>query len=242
MGAVLRLTLRQLGGRRRLAVVFFLAAVPVGLAILLNALLAQEADFTDGFVGGIIDATMIGIVLPIVVMTLGTAAFGNEVEDRTLNMLVLKPISRLSIVLPKLMASAMIAAPLLVGATVVIVLVALSDGGARAVLAAAAALLVGVMTYAAIFTWAGLLSPHALGFALVYVFLWETLVNSFLPGARYASVRGYTVGVLHGLDDTTFASLGENAIDLSWALALAGLTIVVFTLLTVLRLKRMDVP
>ena len=242
MGVVLGLTLRQLGGRRRLAVVFFLAAVPVGLAILLNALLAHEADFTEGFVDGIIDATMIGIVLPIVVMTLATAAYGNEIEDRTLNILVLKPISRFAIVFPKLIASAAIAAPLLVGATVTIVLVALGDGGARAVTAAAAAVLVGILTYAAIFTWAGLLSTHALGFALVYVFLWEALVSSFLPGARYASVRGYTVGVLHGLDDTTFATLGGDAIELGWALGLAGLTIVVFSLLTVRRLKRMDVP
>ena len=242
MGAVLGLTLRQLGGRRRLAVVFLLAAVPVGLAVLLNALLAEEAEFTGEFVDGIIDATMIAIVLPIVVMTLATAAFGNEIEDRTLNMLVLKPISRFAIVFPKLLASTLIAGPLLVFATVAVVLVALGDGGARAAAAAAAALLVGVMTYAAIFTWAGLLSTHALGFALVYVFLWEALVSAFLPGARYASVRGYTVGILHGLDDRTFASLGEGAIELGWALALAGLTIVVFSLLTVRRLKRMDVP
>ena len=242
MGTVFRLTLRQLASRRRLAIVVLLAAVPIGLAVLLKAFLAEEEDFTAEFVDGIVHAMLIGIVLPIVVMTLATASFGNELEDRTLNMLVLKPISRIAIVLPKLAGSIVIAAPVLVVATAAVALIALGDGGLRAVGAASAAVLAGTVTYAAIFTWAGLLSTHALAFALVYVFLWEALLTSILPGVRYLSIRSYTVGILHGLDDTTFAALGQNSLTLTPALVGAGIVTAVFFLLTVRRLRRMDVP
>ena len=242
MGTVFLFTLRQLAGVRRFAIVVLLAAVPIGLAVLLKAFLAEEEDFTAEFVDGIVHAMLIGIVLPIVVMTLATASFGNELEDRTLNMLVLKPISRIAIVLPKLAGSIVIAAPVLVVATAAVVLIALGDGGLRAVGAAVAALLAGVVAYAAIFTWAGLLSTHALAFALVYVFLWEALLTSILPGVRYLSIRSYTVGILHGLDDTTFAALGQNALTLTTALVGAGIVTAVFFLLTVRRLRRMDVP
>ena len=242
MATVFRLTLRQLAGRRRLAIVVLLAALPIGLTLVLNGFLADEEDFTEGFVDGIVNGMLIALILPIVVMTLATASFGNEVEDRTLNMLVLKPVSRVSIVLPKLVGSIVVAAPLLVAAAVAVSLIALADGGVRAAVAVGAALLVGVVTYAAIFTWAGLLTTHALGFGLIYVFLWESLVTSFLPGVRYLSVRGYTLGTLYGLDDVTFASIGDGAIELPAALVGAGVVSVAFFLLTVLRLRRMDVP
>ena len=242
MATVFLLTLRQLAGIRRMAIVVLLAAVPIGLAVLLNAFLADEEDFTAEFVDGIVHGMLIGIVLPIVVMTLATASFGNELEDRTLNMLVLKPISRIAIVLPKFLGPIILAAPVLAVATTAVVLIALGDGGVRAVGAASAAVLAGVVTYAAIFTWAGLLSTHALAFALVYVFLWEALLTSILPGVRYLSVRSYTVGIMHGLDETTFAALEQNALTLTTALAGAGVVSAAFFVLTVRRLRRMDVP
>ena len=242
MGTVFGLTLRQLASRRRLAIVLLLAAIPVGLTVLLNAFLADEEEFTAEFVDNMVNVMLLGIILPIIVMTLATSAFGNELEDRTLNMLVLKPVSRLAIVVPKLAGSIVIAAPVLVASTAAVVLIALGDGGMRAVWAASAALLIGVVSYAAIFTWAGLITKNALGFALVYVFLWEALLTALLPGLRYLSVRSYTVGVMHSLDDTTFAALGENALTLPAALAGAGIVGAVFFVLTVRRLRRMDVP
>ena len=242
MRTVFYLTLRQLAGRRRLAIVVVLAAVPVGLSVLLNAFLAEEEDFTEEFVDNLVNFMLIGTVLPIVVMTMATAAFGNELEDRTLNMLVLKPISRAAIVVPKLLGSIVVAAPVLVGAIAAVVLIALGDGGLRAVGAASAAVFGGVVTYTAIFTWAGLITKNALPFALVYVFLWEDFLTAILPGLRYFSVRTYTTGIMHGLDDATFAALGDNTLTLPTALAGAGIVSVAFSLLTVRRLKRMDVP
>ena len=236
---MLRLSLRQLAGRRRLLLIFLLAALPVVLAVILNAFASDDQDFNTNF---IVDGLIIAGVMPIVMMSLATAAFGNELEDRTLNVLVLKPVRRSSIVLPKLAASIVIAAPLLIVAGVAVTLIALESGGARAALATVAALLAGVVTYAAVFTWAGLLTSRALGFALVYVFLWEGLLATYLGGVRYLSVRGYTLGILHGLDEQTFGSIGDRAIEFPAAVAGAAVVAVVFILLTVRRLQRMDVP
>ena len=109
-------------------------------------------------------------------MVLATAAFGNEVEDRTLSYLVLKPVRRSLIVLPKLLASIVVGGMVVVASGVVATLLGASDvgavivvldGSAKAALAVGVALLAGAVTYAAIFTWAGLISSRAIAFALV---------------------------------------------------------------------------
>ena len=241
MGPVLRLSLRQLAGRRRLALVVLLAALPVGLAGLLRWLASGQSDYADGFTNTVIDGMIIGAVLPIVTMALATAAFGDEVDDRTLNYLVLKPVRRSMIALPKLLTTVVVAGPVLVASGVATTVIGL-DGDVRAALAVAAALSAGVVTYAAVFTWAGLQSPRALAFGLVYVVLWEGLIGSFLGGVRYLSVRAYALAILHGVDDRGFAVLGERVIELPAALGGAALVTVAFLWLTVRRLRRMDVP
>ena len=242
MRAVLSLSLRQVAGRRKLAIIVPLAALPVGLAVLLHTLVGDDRDFTRGFSQLVIDGLLLGGILPIVVMTLATGAFGNELEDRTLNVLVLKPVRRVFIVLPKYFASVIVAGGLLVTAAIAIVLIALSAGGVQAVLAVGVGVLIGVLAYSALFTWMGLLSSKALGFALVYVFLWEQFLSRFIRGIRYFSVREYSLSIIHGLDDETFGFLGVRVIEFEAALTASALVIVVFVALTLRRLNRMDIP
>ncbi len=242
MLTLLRLSLRQMSGRRRLALIVVLAALPVALTTLLRGFGgAAEQDDLDGFIDTVVDGMIIGAIMPIVVMTLATASFGNELEDRTLNLLVLKPVSRASIVIPKLLASIAVAGPVSVVAGVVVMMIALGDGSGQASLAVGAALLVGSVAYAAVFTWAGLISSRAIGFTLVYVFLWEGLMSSFLSGIRYLSIRGYTLGILNGLDEETFRSIDGRVIEFPAAVVGAALVTVAFTWLTVRRLQHMDV-
>jgi ABC-2 type transport system permease protein len=242
MGALLDLSLRQMAGKRRLAIILILAAIPVGLAILLSRLIGDEADFSRNFSETILDALFIGVIVPIVVMTLATTAFGNELEDRTLNVLVLKPIPRYAIVIPKYLASIIVSGIVLVIATALIVGIALNEGGVSAVLTAILAVGVCVITYAALFTWAGLMTSKALGFALVYVFLWEQFLTRFVRGTRYFSVREYTLSILNGLDEDTFGAITTPVLDWPAALIAAGVITALFLGLTVRRLSRMDVP
>lgn len=241
MRTMFALSLRQMAGRRRLVIIILLASVPVGLAGILNFFLGDDADFNDEFVEIIVDGLLVSVILPIVVMTLATSAFGNEVEDRTLNVLVLKPISRVSIVLPKFLSSVVVTGGLMALSAGAVGLIALSDGGAGAVFAVVVGAAAGVVTYAAVFTWAGLVSAKALGFALVYVFLWEGLLTSFLEGIRYLSVRGYMLAIMNALDDDTFGSLDRRVIEFPAAIGGVVIVTVLFVWLSVRRLNRMDV-
>ena len=250
MATLFRLSLRQLASRRRLLLVLLLAALPIGLAGLVSAIGDEEASNED-FTNILLDGMLIAAILPIVTMVLATAAFGNELEDRTLGYLVMKPLSRLRIVIPKMLAPVAVGAPLLIGSGVVATLLGASglgtvllvlDGDLQAVLAVGVAVLAGVVTYAAIFLWAGLMTSRVLAFALIYVFLWEGLISTYLGGIRYLSVRAYSLGILHGMDEGSFGSLDGRVIEFPAAIGGAVIVTVVFFWMTVRRLSRMDVP
>jgi len=250
MDVILKLTIRQLTGGWRLTLLIALALLPIALALLVSVSLGEDETSNEEFIDALLDALLVSGVLPLVSLVLATAAFGNEVEDRTLAYLVLNPVPRYQIVLGKLLAVIAIGAPIIVVSGVIATVVGDGALGQKIVLldsvfnAAAAvgiALLFGCVAYSAVFTWAGLISTRALPYGLVYILLWEGIVGSFLGGIRYLSVRGYTLGLVHGLDDVTFAELGDRAIEFPAALLGAIVVTVAFYLLATHRLQQMDV-
>ena len=82
----------------------------------------------------------------------------------------------------------------------------------------------------------------ALGAAIVYVFIWEGLIGTFLGGIRYLSVRGYTLAIMQGIDEESFEEFADRVIELPAAVVGASAVVVVFFALTIRRLHRMDVP
>ncbi len=238
------LTLRQIAGGRRLAIVGLLTALPVALALVLRLTDSVEAagapypkDFVDGFIGGLLASVM----LPITTLALATPAFGGELEDRTLSYLTLKPIARWRIALPKLAAPMLVAAPFATVSGMLSCAIALEPSPSL-MLSVGASLLVGVVAYSAIFGWAGIMTSRALAAGVVYVFVWEAAIGSLLEGAGYLSVRGYTLAIMRALDAEGLSALGEQTIELPAAIVGAIVATVAFFALTVWRLKRMDVP
>lgn len=251
MGALFRLSIRQLAGKWRLFLLVLLAALPIGLAVLVSLTLREDATSNEQFINTLLDGLLIAGVMPIISLVLATALFSNEVEDHTLNYLVLRPVPRYQIVLAKLAAALAIGIPLVVlsgviatwlGSGTVGSKIVLLDSEPHAIAASGVALLLGFVAYSSLFTWAGLMSTRALPYALVYVVLWEGVVSSFFGGIRYLSVRGYTLGLVHGLDDRSFAELGDRVIE--FPAALVGVVAITagFFLLAVKRLQDMDVP
>lgn len=241
MGPIFRLSLHQLAKRRLLLLILLLATLPVALAAAISAFAGEGESYKADFINNLLDVMLIAAIMPIVTIALATRAFGDEVEDRTLSYLVLKPVPRSRIVLPKLLSSIVICGPLLIASGAVATLLGL-DGSGQAAVAVGVALFAGVVAYAAIFTWAGLISTHALSFGLIYVFLWEGVGSTFLGGVRYLSVRGYTLAILHGIDEKSFEMLGQRVIEFPAGIVGAAAVTIVFFLLTVRRLRRMDVP
>ena len=241
MREVFLLSIRQLTGPVRLGLILLLSALPVALAAILAATTGEEGIGRDDFVNVMLSGLLVAGVLPIVVMTLGTAAFGNELEDGTLGNLALMPLARWQIVLPKLLATLTISVPMIIASGVATSLIGIGFE-VRATLSVAVALLLGVASYSAIFTWTGLVTSRALAVALLYVILWEGIIGSLIRGVGYLSVRGYTLGVLHGLDSAAFDAVGDRVISLPAAIVGALLVTAVFYGLAVWRLTRMDVP
>ena len=241
MGVIFGLSIRQLTGRWRISLILLLAALPVGLAVIVKLTVSDDATFNENFTDILLDGMLVAGILPIVTMALATSSFGNELEDKTLGFLTLMPVARWRIVLPKVLASLVICGPLLVVSGVVATLLGF-DGEIRPALAVAVALAAGVLAYAAIFTWAGLVTSRALPFALVYVLLWEGVISSFMSGVSYLSVRGYTLGIMSGMDPSSFPTLEDSVIEFPVAIGGALVVTVLFLWLGVRRLQRMDVP
>ena len=157
-----------------------LAALPIVISLLIS--ISGDLDASD-FAVLMLEGMIVVAIMPIVMIAFATSAFGNEVEDRTLNFLTTRPIPRWRIALPKLLGVMTIGCPLLVVSGVVAAFIGL-EGDIQATVAVGVALFVGVVAYSAIFTWAGLMTSRALGFALIYVFLWEGTLATFLEGVR----------------------------------------------------------
>jgi ABC-2 type transport system permease protein len=236
--AILTLTARQLAGSRRLWLVLALVALPVLAGVLFHVAdsTTSSAEFADG-----ITATLVASgILPLVMLLFATSAFGNELSDRTLGYLVLKPLPRWHIAAPKLLA------PVLVGGVPVAVsgmlaVAIIEDGDLGGAAATGIGLVLGATAYAAIFTWAGLATRHALIFGLVYVFIWEAVLASYLDGIRFLSVRQFTLAVIAGLNDERLDTV-DLSLSASSGVIGAAIVIVAFTVLTVRKLARIDVP
>ncbi len=238
MSAVFVLTVRQLAGSRRIWLVLALVSLPllVGLLFQVADATATPAEFADD----VTRVMLASAILPLVMLLLATAAFGNEVGDRTLVYLVTKPIARWRIVAPKLLASFAVGGiPVALGGALAVAVIERGDGGGA--LATGVGLLAGAAAYAAIFTWAGLTTRHALLIGLVYVFIWEAALAAYLDGIRFLSVRRYTLALVHALDNGRLASVDISLSPLTAAVGTAVL-IVCFTALAVRKLVRMDVP
>ena len=64
---------------------------------------SNNAPSCREFETAILSAMLAGSIAPLVVLAIAAAAFGNEIEDRTLANLTLSPIPRWQIAVPKLL-------------------------------------------------------------------------------------------------------------------------------------------
>lgn len=238
MGSVYLLTLRQLSGRWRLVIMAVLAALPV--LITLVQLRSDHAPSVWDFDTAILGTMLAGSILPLVVLAIGGAAFGNEVEDRTLANLTLAPIARWRIALPKFLAVVTIAAPFILASAILTAHVAFL-GDARATAAVALSALAGVAMYAAVFVFLGLVSSHAIGIGLLYIVIWEGFFAGFVSGVRLLSIRYYAIAIMHAIDSRRFA-LADDALPALAAVLAATLITAGFLVLATRRLRSMDIP
>jgi ABC-2 type transport system permease protein len=241
MGAVYRLTLRQLSGKWRLAIMAVLSTLPVIIAFVMLG--QSDAPTVEKFETGNLSTMLAGSITPLIVLATAAAAFANEIEDRTLANLTLAPLPRWQIVVPKLLATITVAAPFVAASAFATSHIAfLADNTATFAITMSA--LVSVALYASAFMWLGLVSSQAIGLGLLYIVLWEGFFSGFVAGVRLLSIRHYAIALMNGIDPRRFVSEfeGADAIRFGVVIAMCLLVFFGFTLLSIRRLRRMDVP
>lgn len=134
-------------------------------------------------------------LLPLATLVLSTSALGDEVDDRTLHYLALKPIGRWRIVFEKWIAVLVLAIPV-VWLGILVTWTIASWGHASEMrdmiwpLLASSA--IGVIGFGSVFMAISLFVSRALLFGVFYVFIWESTLSRFLPGIRSISISHYT--------------------------------------------------
>ena len=234
------LTLLQFSSGQAIRFVAFFAALPTifGLIFQVGTLDESPSIFFSGLILGVV----LGTLLPIATLILATSAFRDEIEDRTMVYLIIKPVSRLRIVLEKYLAvteSTVLA--LWVGMVATWVLVSGSDmpDTLDVLVAAVVAVLVGVAAYSAVFIAVSLIVPRALVTGILYTIIWESLLSRFIPGVWTLSIRHYVESIFVRLLDDPSVTL-NNAVQLYSAFIALFVAIVIALGLSALRLRTMD--
>jgi ABC-2 type transport system permease protein len=238
---VFTLTIRQFAGGKAVRVVAALSFIPALFALIY--LINPDVDNPHHFVAVTMFQNLIAApLLPITVLILATGALGNEIEDRTLPYLTLKPIGRLRIVVEKFVGVLIIAVPLIgagMAATYLLAFRGAWGDNLRLLWAMLAAGAVGIVGYGAIFLLVSLLITRALLAGIIYALLWESLLGRFLPGLRVVSVRHFVDSVFVKILDDPKVTV-NSATSINASLITIGAAAVISIVLATWRLRRMS--
>lgn len=238
---VATLTVRQHLGGKAARVVAGLSTIPVIFALIY--LINPDVDVARVFlVDVIVRRLWLPTLLPITVLITATAAFGNELDDRTLLYLTLKPVPRWRIVLGKFVGTIVVTAPIILLAvlgTSLIVLRGEAGDNLRLVAAFLAATFAGVVAYTAIFLLVSLLVSRALLVGMFYSFIWESVLGRFLPGLRIVSIRHFVESIFVRILQDPEVTL-RNAMTLNSAIITLAVVCLAALALASVRLRRLN--
>jgi len=193
-GTVIRLTRRSLLGRRRALLLLLLPGVLLFLAVVIRLTAGSDEVITRNLLG----AFALGTLVPLLGLIAGTGVLGPEIDDGSIVYLLSKPISRMSIVLSKLLVAVLTVSVFGALATLVAGLVMSGFSGDIAVGFAVGALVAG-LAYAALFLLLAVLTRNAVIVGLLYALIWETLVGQFVPGAQVLSIQQWALAVTRAI-------------------------------------------
>jgi ABC-2 type transport system permease protein len=237
---ILTLTVKQFLRGKSVWVVVGLSMIPVIFALIY--LIDPAASRPNRFLGNLFAELMVPTILPLTALVLSTSAFGDEIEDRTLPYLMLKPFGRLRMVLEKLIGSVLISGPIATGGLTITYFLSMQGewhDNLRLLGAMAAATVVATIAYSSIFLFVSLLISRALVAALIYSFVWETILGRYVPGLRYVSIRHFVRSVFAAIAEDRRFDFRYSA-SLNAAIATIAVASLVAIVLSTRRLRRMN--
>ena len=190
--AVVRVTLRQLLGGKRLIAFGLLSLLP-SVVMWLSTRTASGRGVVDRFHDAPLVIVFL-IVLPVVSLILGASALGDERRDGTLSFLILRPVPRSLIAGAKLVA-AWLATTAIVGtaAGLAATVVGIRIGDWSLVAPAVFSAAISALAYCSVFLLLGYFTSRAVLLGLVYVFIWENGIT--FAAASLANVSLFRIGL-----------------------------------------------
>ena len=235
------LTLRQSLSIKRVAILLILAAIPLTIAIVSEIL---NVEWGGDEMQGFIQALIINTALPLVALIVAAPVFADEIEDRTLTNLMLSPIARWQVAIPKTLAAlSVVVIPMAISTFASVIIIWQEDIYTSAIVGAFG-ILIGALAFTSLFAFVGTLTTRAVVFGIVYVFGFEALISSAIPGLKYISISGMTIAIMQELGPTLVDApkSGSNAPPpVEFAIPAIIAIIIITNLGTIWRLKRMDV-
>jgi ABC-2 type transport system permease protein len=248
MQPIFTLTLRALARNRRSLVVVALLCVPILLALVYTA--SEGTGNSETFVIELFINLVLPVLMPLTALIFATSALGGEVEDRTLLYLTLRPVSRLTVIVAKLLATTVITTVLVeISLAATYLIGTQGTGSAQNLWAILLAGLVGCLAYSSLFLLVGLWLPRrGLLVGFLYVLIWEGILSQLSTGLATFSVRRYVEGALEAsLGTTALARLqadGFSSVNISGAASLIVLACVLIggMLVSTWKLQQMELP
>lgn len=216
---ITQLTIRQFLKSRSLAVIAVICLIPLAIAIIPHLTPNQESlrNLRSIMANTIFLTTYVTLLMPISILVLASAAFGDEIDDKTLYILALKPVSRFRIMFEKLIAVFVVAIPVVWG-SILIVWAVISWGNFDAlqdmVWPMLASSLIGIFGFGSIFLAISLFIRRTLLVGMFYVTIWEGALAGFLPGIRNFSISHYSRSMFSNLLNDRSINI-DNAADTS---------------------------
>jgi ABC-2 type transport system permease protein len=235
------LTVKQFTGGKAVRAVFLLAMIPTLFGVIYRINPDQSRprrEFDSLFIDLVLPT-----ILPLATLVLATATFGDEIEDRTLPYLVLKPISRLRIVIEKALAAIAVSAPVIgfaMGVTWLLIFTGDAGENKDMLWASLVAVLIGVSIYTCVFQLISLLIRRAILASIIYSLVWETVLGRFIAGLRYLSIRHIVSSVYTSVLDDPRLGI-DNAFGTQAAIIAAVIVCAIAIALSTWRLRRINI-
>ena len=140
----------------------------------------------------LVQRLIIPTVAAFVAVVIGASAIGDEREDGTILYLLSTPLSRLGLIVTKVLASWSAAALLLTPPVLVAGLIALgSDATPGRILWPIVGMLAAVLCYCALTAWLSTVTRRPVVIGVLYILLWEGSIATFAASADRLSIAAY---------------------------------------------------
>jgi ABC-type transport system involved in multi-copper enzyme maturation permease subunit len=242
------LSLGQMLWSRRSVFLALIAAAPVGLAALIRFATFAEPRLLPQINGERLNgAALFGLmiwllyvrfIVPVLGMFYGTSLVADEVDDKTITYLFVRPIPRGAVLIGKYLAYFVCTALLILPSVVLVYFLLVPIGGGSigrsfpSLAIDLGMLAAGIASYGALFAWVGARLKRPLVIGLVFVFGWEPGVLLFPGYLKRATIAYYLQGLVpHTMPQESTVSIllqvfqEAPPVPLSLA-ALAGVTLI----------------